>query len=264
MTNRQYNFKCRMGNWQEDLNTSIVTEEKFQRLQANKGLLSDKREEVLLKQRFPVSVPLEDCLKNGAVISLRNRKTGGRLSCFPSKLQVCTSILTDDPICRNAFIIKCNTKEVDEPLCYGDRIFFETHPKLLDQPHFLRSERVSLVSRSKSNQQLVSLSLSQDQSTLWKFEQMQPNNRMLSEGSVLTADDLNSCFFIIRHVATNLPLASHFVDAITDFGIEYETTCHAYYIQGQKRICERSQRGELTGLTREEMEENHWQFVWNS
>lgn len=263
-TEEIYNYRCRIGNWYETYTTELMKAEEFQQKIKSKELLRDVRNKAQEPQLKQTQLTKNSILKSGDYIQLKNLKTNGVLATDLSNKQdlnkfgVTTSTIHLDSITRNTFIITAKDKNQGDDICFDDLIYIQTLPEFNHSAYYLASYFKTPTLKSKSDNQQVLLQHKKNQRTLWKIQHHDASCRLETEGLSIPSEEP----ITLKHVGTNIPLASNNTEYYTDFGLEREVCCKLYTANSKMSCLMKEATGESTvdTLLKSNLEENFWKI----
>jgi len=236
----------------------------------------------LCTQRVPHSFSEDGSIRYGDAIVLAHKQTKGSLACDPFTtagfegneyaVSVCES---SESMARNTFIIRREDGGGDgELVCWGVPFRLQANPSLrvddrsgmLQAPLYLASNLKNERKASPmSNKQLVYMTAKPSYSTVWFAQRPATSkdsgaDRMLSKGEPVVAGEE----IILQHCATKELLSSDTkYNSVTDFGVEFEISCHTNTVHGKISVLGGEFSGQRTSQTnvKPEMNQNIFAFV---
>lgn len=254
--------KTRLGNWLEEIAFEEDKKALQKRLQESGGLLSQK---ILAKVQQHTAAAELGChgehLVYGSPFMLRNVSTKGviaidmddrQLGPLGWKINPSTS-QEAAPQLRNCWVVlpppSNKTVSIGDVVCYGHKVVIASVPELAEPSVFLSSEMKTPQSCSKlSKNQETYFSPNGGMSALWTFEYANSEYRedVIDQPVKVTTP------ICLKHVATNMSLASTTFKFTNDFGYENEVCCGRFQGYASK------------GGKAPETDENLWEIVVKS
>ncbi|CAM9716130.1 unnamed protein product [Chrysoparadoxa australica] len=291
----RYGTGTRTGNWYEDRELESCSFRQFQAKKGSNALCATAQLAKINLCTMPVSLAYNEegkvCF--GDTVTIESAETGTALSCDPFESTFTGSkeyIITvardaSQPIARSAFKLLPVTKKSlldwrvssgqtaseGDPIQYGEGFHLICYPSLRvdsktgmrHQPLYLTSTLRNELKASKvSNRQLVYLQATACSDAVWTLQKAVAGkegsvHRLLSEGVPVLANDP----LVIQHrnTATNLCCDKQFVTT-TDFGGEYELSCHNATTCGKQLQLAAELSGRRTAGTaaKAELNVNRW------
>jgi hypothetical protein len=283
----RYSQKTKIGNWCEDQSlTNAKLQDYLQRKAAGNLLtMESKIRRNSLEMLVPLTHTKDGCIHFGDAIQLRSQRIGTNSALcsniydpvvldgevFGTSVAPPGSMVGSNPTARSTHIIEkwdgYDKYSDDGILRYGDPFLIACHPSLrvdnktglLKPLLHLRSSRVSNVDYAKmSNHQLVAMvgSSKIDYNMVWEASRV-ANRKYQPKGSPILANDP----IVLLHRATGSPLACNPSYSLqSEFGEEYEVSCHKYSTFGKTLNLVLEQEGQCTGDVgqRSEQTANVW------
>ena len=288
----QYGPKTKTGNWFEDLLTQECKYAEFRNKKDSGKLLINLRAKRMKTCCAPVALSYTEdgTVKYGNSITFYNDYAKACLACDPfeetmprSELYVVSGSPSIEPNARNAFVItKLEKPDLVDPLAppttdtlhYNEDFLITVNPfisvdeqtGLLRPPLYLASTLKTDRNLTKwSNRQYVYLTETLDYNCVWnvkmptkgKFDGVQSRF-----GDAVPVKTKAECCIV--HKATKMPLA---IDTAygecTDFGGEYEISCHAFAGVGKNEIIVSEANGVAVpgSILKKELSQNIWTIV---
>jgi len=284
----RYTGKCRIGNWNEDMELDEVRLKDYIAKKEQGTLKMDKFQKrmnvALNKVELSKIVADDEYVHFGDVFQLQNLPSASVLAVdVESKdprsgenaCAVTSSFITES-CARNTFMLKkfnppktayLNPTYDDEVLHYGQKVKLMANPMCVgaelssapETPLFLKSYAISTTHFSKfSRFQEVVLSPNDSYDAVWQVLTPDPAKRLVSEGVPVMA----GAPILLQHCATaqNLSVEGHSV--MNDFGKELEVCSHNTVTMGNVTCMEGMQSGKpVTMMTKAPKDGNLWVFV---
>ena len=284
----KYNSKCRIGNWNEDLEMEETVLKDYLAKRTNGTLKVDLFLKRMNKALAPVeltTVKADGYVHFGDVVQVCHATTGSTLACDiddkssdsrEDKTHAVTASTSTDPCVRNAFkIVKYEKAKSDifereyddkETLHYGQKIKLMHFPEPDEKPLYLYSKPISTTNFAKfSHFQEIALTPSDSFDSVFVVlhpDVVERSNMENTEGEKVPVGKA----VVLQHCATrqNLCLMPQFKFQ-NDFGAEYEVCAKTLTVLGKNLTMEKITQGMVRGdLEKPELPNNFWVFISSS
>lgn len=243
--------KPRIGNWQEELVYEADKKKLLAETRALGGTLSQQIVAKVQQHRKTAtlaSAQADGFLRFGVPVMLQNAETECFLSTdtddkssAPGGFKIaCTTAPAKNPMVRNTWILLpvpsadddfWASKGEGDVVHYGQKFLISSLEQLADTPLYLSSELKSPNTLSKiTKNQEVYFSAAGGQQAMWTAQFGHLEYRPDMEGQPVKAN----CVLVLKHVLTNMPLASTKAKYGNDFGMEWEVCANKFQIMNTK------------------------------